>query len=206
MSAPAGEQQQTGTPASAPAGGVVPTPGTGAGQQQPEKQFSQSEVERMVEERLIRERKKYSDYDDLKTKAGKWDQAEAANATDMEKAVKKAVDEAVTGVRQSTDQKLITAEVRALAAAAKFHDPAVAATLADVSGIKVAEDGTVDSAAAEAAVKAVAAKYPYMLAADDGKNTKTPRRDPGQGPRAGEKPDGRDAGRAEAERRFGAKK
>jgi hypothetical protein len=39
-----------------------------------EKTFSQSDVNRIVEDRLRREQAKYADYDDLKAKAAKFDE------------------------------------------------------------------------------------------------------------------------------------
>jgi hypothetical protein len=44
--------------------------GTPAGEQGKEQTFTQSDVDRIVRERVQRERAKYADYDDLKAKAG----------------------------------------------------------------------------------------------------------------------------------------
>ena len=48
--------------------------------------FSQSEVNRIVEDRLRREQAKYADYDDLKAKADKFDAQEEANKSELQKA------------------------------------------------------------------------------------------------------------------------
>lgn len=194
MSAPVGEQQQ------APTTGI-----TGQQATPPVVMFSQADVDRIVGDRLARETRKYANYDELVAAKTELDTMKAANATDLEKAIQKARDEAGAEIRATTDRQLIAAEIRALAAAARFHDPKVAPALADLTGIKVGADGTVDTAAAEAAVKALADAHPYLVASEEKKDPKTPRRDPAQGARPGEKPDGRDAGRAEAERRFGKK-
>lgn len=51
-----------------------------------EKTFSQSDVNRIVEDRLRREQAKYADYDDLKAKAAKFDEQEEANKSELQKA------------------------------------------------------------------------------------------------------------------------
>ena len=52
----------------------------------PEKTFTQADVDRIVTNRLA----KYSDYDTLKAKAEKFDAAEEANKSELEKALEKA--------------------------------------------------------------------------------------------------------------------
>lgn len=52
--------------------------------------FTQAEVDRIVGERLARERAKYEDYETLKEKAGKYDAAEEASKTELQKAQEKA--------------------------------------------------------------------------------------------------------------------
>ena len=48
--------------------------------------FTQEDVDRIVGDRLSRERAKYADYDALKEKAARWDAAEEANKTELQKA------------------------------------------------------------------------------------------------------------------------
>ena len=50
-------------------------------QEQPESTFSQEDVNRIVQERLQREREKYSDYDELKTAAERAQELEAEKTT-----------------------------------------------------------------------------------------------------------------------------
>lgn len=50
----------------------------------------QAEFDRMVSDRLRRERSKFSDYDELKAKAAKFDEAENASKSEIEKATSKA--------------------------------------------------------------------------------------------------------------------
>ncbi|AYG02374.1 capsid assembly scaffolding protein Gp46 family protein [Gryllotalpicola protaetiae] len=47
---------------------------------------TQEQFERALSDRLKRERAKFADYDDLKTRAARWDEVEAANKTELEKA------------------------------------------------------------------------------------------------------------------------
>lgn len=57
---------------------------------QQDKTFTQAELDRVVEQRLQRERSKYADYDDVRAKAAELDQLREANASELEKAQGKA--------------------------------------------------------------------------------------------------------------------
>lgn len=48
---------------------------------------SQEELNRIIEQRLARERGKFADYDDLKAKAAKFDEADAASKSELQKAL-----------------------------------------------------------------------------------------------------------------------
>ena len=67
-------------------------PATNQNEQQAENEhtFSQADVDRIVADRLQRERQKYQDYDTLKDKASKFDQMEEASKTELQKATDKA--------------------------------------------------------------------------------------------------------------------
>lgn len=52
--------------------------------------FTQAEMDAIIGERLSRERAKYADYDDLKAKATKFDAAEEASKSELQKATEKA--------------------------------------------------------------------------------------------------------------------
>lgn len=54
--------------------------------QEPEKTFTQAEVNAIVSDRLSRERGKYADYEDLKSKAALYDAQQGADKTDLQKA------------------------------------------------------------------------------------------------------------------------
>lgn len=53
------------------------------------KSFTQAEVDSIVGERLTRERAKYSDYEDLKTKAAEYDKQQETAKTELQKAQEK---------------------------------------------------------------------------------------------------------------------
>lgn len=50
-----------------------------------EKTFTQAEMDSIIEGRLARERQKYSDYDSLKEKAGKYDEYQEKSKTELQK-------------------------------------------------------------------------------------------------------------------------
>jgi len=52
-----------------------------------ERTFTQSEMDAIIGERLKRDRAKYADYDELKAKAAKFDEAEEAGKSELQKAV-----------------------------------------------------------------------------------------------------------------------
>lgn len=58
--------------------------------QEPEKTFTQSELNAILTDRLSRERGKYSDYEELKSKAAQFDAAEEARKTELQKVTEKA--------------------------------------------------------------------------------------------------------------------
>lgn len=57
-----------------------------------QKTFTQAEVDKIVSERLCRDRAKYADYEDLKAKAGKYDEMEEASKSELQKATERASD------------------------------------------------------------------------------------------------------------------
>ena len=54
------------------------------------KTFTQDELKAILNDRLGRERQKYSDYEDLKSKAAKLDEIEEASKSELQKATEKA--------------------------------------------------------------------------------------------------------------------
>lgn len=129
--------------------------------------LTQADVDRIVADRVAREKAKYADHADLKAKAARLDEIEAANATELDKAVKAARDEGTTAERTRTSGILAAAEARAQAAAAKFRDVSDAVKFLDLGNVKVSEDGEVDAASIKTQLDALATAKPYLLNSDE---------------------------------------
>lgn len=59
-------------------------------QQVEPKTFTQAELDKIVTERLTRDRAKYADYEELKVKAEKFDKMDEANKSELQKAIERA--------------------------------------------------------------------------------------------------------------------
>jgi hypothetical protein len=182
---------------------VTPPPVDNQPPPQEPQTFDQAAVDRIVSERIARERSKFADYNDLKAKATKFDEIEAQNATELDKAVKKADAEARADMSTKTNTRLVRAEVKAAASAAKFFDPADAAVLLSdkFKDVKVTEDGDVDEDAVKALVEQLAKAKPHLVKTDNGR----PPPLPGQGQHQQPPSTGAAQGKAEALKRFGPK-
>lgn len=137
-----------------------------------------TERDLVVNQRVARERAKFADYSDLKAKAEAHDKALEAARTDQEKAVEAAKTEGRTEGLSVANARLVSAEARALAAEAKFRNPALAVRALDLKDIPVGDDGEVDGTAIKAKLKELSDADPYLL--DDGKKP-TPKPDKAQG-------------------------
>lgn len=135
------------------------------------KTLTQEQVNAILAEEKRKTLAKFEGFDDLKAKAEKYDQIEAQNATELEKAVKKATDEARADMSAQTNNRLVRAEVKAMAAALGFHNPAVAATqlAGEFAGITVSDSGDVDEKAVKALVEQLAKDEPYLVKTDTGR-------------------------------------
>ena len=139
---------------------------------------SQEELNRIVGERLARERAKYSDYEDLRAAKAEYDKVLEAAKTEQERAVEAARNEGKTEALTTANARLVSAEARALAAEAKFRNPALAVKAISLDGITVSDDGTVDEKAIRDRLKELSDAEPYLV--DDGKPGR-PKPDPTQG-------------------------
>lgn len=128
-----------------------------------DRSFTQADIDRIVADRVARERGKYADYDDLKAKAADYEQLRAQSQTDQEKAIETARAEGKAEVQTAANERLIRAEVRA-AAAGKLADPADAVRLLDVTGLTVGDDGTVDAKALAERIGQLVKDKPYLAA------------------------------------------
>ncbi len=116
-----------------------------------------------------------------KDAAGRLAEIEKANQTEYEKAVKAAYEEGKSEVLTAANQRLIQAEVRALAASQGFRDPhdAIAQLRDRLGDVAVTDDG-VDVDALRTALTDLSTAKPYLL--QDNKPG-APAPDPGQGAR-----------------------
>lgn len=81
--------------------------GVSGGEGDEPKSFTQEQVNEIVESRLAKERGKYKDYDELKAKAAKWQEAEDASKSEVDKlreanaALQKQIDDAAAAKQQA---------------------------------------------------------------------------------------------------------
>lgn len=104
---------------------TTPTQGAPA---EPERTFTQAEMDAIIGDRLKRERAKYADYEDVKAKAQQFDAAQEAAKSDLEKAVEERdrLKEQLEQWKAERDR----AEQVAKAAAEHGVDPALLARMA----------------------------------------------------------------------------
>lgn len=76
-----------------------------------DKTFTQTDLERIVGERLARERSKYGDYDQLKTAAEELAKIKESQASETEKALKTAAKETEAKVRAELEPHMLRLEV-----------------------------------------------------------------------------------------------
>lgn len=165
------EPAPTPVPEPAPAPEPAPTP---APEPQPEPEFkpvtSQEQFDRMVQERLARERQKYADYDALKSKADRFDELEAANQTELERAQASAAAEKERADRIEAEAKETRLRSAIIAEAAKpdrkVVDPEAVIALLDRSALELEDDGTPTNVAK--AMDALLEQRPYLVASSGG--------------------------------------
>jgi len=103
---------------------------------EPERMFTQADIDNAIADRLKSERKKhademakFADYEDMKAKAAKFDEIEAANKSELEKAM-----EAMTAAQKRAEE----AEARANALEAKTAHDKMVAKVASEEGVPAA--------------------------------------------------------------------
>jgi len=185
------EQQQGNVTESQATGQTPPAEGeaqdststqTGSGTAQPgeAKTFTQDEVNRLIDDRLRRERekvgKKYSDYDDLKTKAAEWQKLEDAKKSEIERMTAKLAEEQSkrAELEARVTQQALQAAVVAQAQKMGFVNPIHAWALIDANLLEIDDSGKV--LGAEEALKALAKEYDYLV-----KKSAAPNLNPSEG-------------------------
>lgn len=127
------------------------------------KTFTQEELDRVVQDRLKREREKYPDYDELKDKAARFDELDAASKTELERAQaaataeKARADQAETRLREAARRQAIVSE----AAKAGAIDPDAVVALIDSNAVTIDDAGQVTGA--ETAVKELLEQKTYLV-------------------------------------------
>lgn len=158
-----------GTPTAAPA----PTPAPATFQPI----TSQEQLDRVLGERLGRERAKFADYDEIKGKAAKFDELDAASKTELQKLAdaKAASDTELERTKaELKNQKLETA-VLAVAGSKNIIDPTAVVALLDRSKIDYGDDGVPKNL--DALIDELIKAKPYLV----GKNGRGPAPLPGSG-------------------------
>lgn len=164
-----------------------PQPGDPQPEPEPPKTvtMTQEELDALIAKRLGQERKKYADYDDVKTKLTEYEAQEEerrkAAMTEQERiqaeleAAKKAAEEADTARKQAIEianQRAIKAEFKLAAAGANIRADALddAYILVDKTGITVDEGGNV--VGVSEALEALVAAKPYLIEVKQPQNPK----------------------------------
>ncbi len=150
-----------------PEGGEGPQ---GEGQQPEAPRFNQADVDRIIKERLERERTRYADYEDLKKSAAELKKLQDAQLGEKERLEKQLTEAQQAAAQAATaaqareaeiNSRLIRAEVRVVAAELGFANPDDAYALADLAGVEVAEDGSVSHV--KKALEKLAKEKAYLL-------------------------------------------
>lgn len=141
-------------------GGAGTNGDNGGGNTDQGKLFTQADLDRIVGERLNRQKAQFADYDTLKAKAAEAETLRKQVETDSEKAIREAREQAIAEERKASAPRLVGAEFRA-AAKGVLTDAARDAFLEDADLTKyLKDDGSVDTAKVEAKVKALAPEKP----------------------------------------------
>ena len=135
-----------------------------------DKSFTQADLDRIVADRLAREKAKFGDYEDLKRKAAEFDKGQQAQLSEQEKLKAELEAEKAKGSKatEAANQRMMKAELKLQAAAQGVPADRIAAVmkLADTAALTVGEDGEV--VGADEAIKACLKANPFLLAGVQG--------------------------------------
>lgn len=117
---------------------------------------SQEELDRIVGQRLARERTKFADYDELKAKAAKLDEAEAANKSELQKLQ--------DGIAER-DAKIATLPKEIRQQAIRFASAASRAGFLDPEDalLNISDIDLSDNDAVKAALEELAERKPHLV-------------------------------------------
>lgn len=149
----------------------------------PGKTFTQAELDKIVGDRLKREKDKYADYDAVKAKAKQLDDIETANKSDLEKAQTER--DALKAERDAAKDEARTVRIESAVISAASEagaiNPADVVAVLPPDAVKVADDGTITGV--KEAVAAVLATRPHW------KTSTRPTGNGDGGPRGGQATD-----------------
>ena len=131
---------------------------------------TQADLDRIIESRLARERSKFGDYDELKSKVSEYEDWKQSQLSDQEKAVAAAREEGKQEATTAFERKLVSAEVKIHAAALGFHD--VGDALAGFGDELPLKDGEPDSEAILAVLADLVEKKPYLVKSSEPRQPK----------------------------------
>lgn len=130
-----------------PGGQETPPEGGSEGKPAEPATFTQAQLDAIIADRLARQKAQFKDYDEVKAKAAKFDEAEAANLTEIERereARTRAEQAAAEAVRTAAE-RIATAEIKA-ALTGLVDDPATIVEDLNLARY-VTESGEVDAEA-----------------------------------------------------------
>jgi hypothetical protein len=145
------------------------------------KTFTQADVDRIVTDRLNREKGKYADYDELKTKAAKVDELEAASKSELQKALDEVAERDKRLAEIPTQIRRQVVRFASQATQAGFIDPEDALSFLPAD-IDLADDDAVKTALGQ-----LAERKPHLVRAEKPKPRERPKPKAGE---AGSDPDG----------------
>lgn len=125
---------------------------------------SQEDFDRMVQDRLQRERKKYEGFDEIKQKAEEFDKLQAANQSEQEKLQTALEAEKQRAAKLEDDLKTtrVTNAVVEHAEKLNLADPRAAARLVNRSDLEYDDDGTPKADSVKAALTKLVEEYPIL--------------------------------------------
>lgn len=118
---------------------------------------TQADLDRVIEQRLARERSKYADYDALKEKAAKFDQVDEATKTELQKALDAVAEKDAKLAELPRQIRSQVVRFASMATQKGFIDPEDALSGLP-SGIDLADDAAVTTA-----LEALAARKPHLV-------------------------------------------
>lgn len=151
-----------------------------------EERFTQADIDRIVSDRLKRERSKLGDLDELRQKAARFDELEAANKSELEKANERiaAAEKKATEAEARAKRAAVESAVSAAAAKAGFIDPDDARRFIEADSIEFDGD---EPRNLDKLLGALAKSKPHLVKAgggtgsgDGGPRGKSDPSDPGQ--------------------------